>query len=103
METSTENRSKKRSNRKPTPDQVPYMQQGFTFADREREIRTLISLLDERKAAAVNELRYVTQCNAAREYPGIAIVDPDHDPDQESTSESGQDHEQIQESENGES
>lgn len=87
METSTENHSKKRNQRKPTPEQVPYMQQGFTFADRERELRTFISMLDERKAMAVNELRYVNQCNASREYPGIAIVDPDQgqDPNSEAS------------------
>lgn len=59
----------------PAPNQIPYMRQGFTFADRERELSLMVNLLDAHKRNVLEELDFVQNCNVTRQYPGIVIGD----------------------------
>lgn len=66
--------------RAPRPDEVPYLNQGISFRDRENELLLKIQLLDSERARAAQELQYVRQCNHAREYPGVVIEPESKEP-----------------------
>lgn len=57
------------------PHEIPYIRQGYTFADREQELSLLINLLDSRRRTCLEELDYVQNCIATSNYPGIVIGD----------------------------
>ena len=55
------------------PSQVPYVNDAYTWQDRQEELELLLKLLDFRRASAVAELQQVRQINADRSYPNIAF------------------------------
>ena len=55
------------------PSQVPYLNDSYTFADREEELRLLQSLLSFRMSVVTAELTQVVEINRTRAYPNIAF------------------------------
>lgn len=55
------------------PSQVPYVNDAYTYQDRQDELELLLKLLDFRKSSLVAELQAVREINTTRSYPNIAF------------------------------
>ncbi len=64
---------------KPSPNanQVPYINDNYTFTDRRRDINMMLMLLDEKRESLARELGYVEHCIKNRDYPNINFMDAD--------------------------
>jgi hypothetical protein len=58
------------------PTQVPYLNDSYTFADREEELRFMQSMLTFRLRAVNAELEQLAEINRSRSYPNIAFQAP---------------------------
>jgi hypothetical protein len=58
------------------PSQVPYLDDSYTFGDRQNELELLENLLSFKLADVRNKLTVVREINHARSYPSIAFQDP---------------------------
>jgi len=61
------------------PTQVPYVNDNYTFADREEELRLLQGLLTFRVRVVNEELTQIAEINRTRTYPNIAFQAPNTD------------------------
>jgi len=61
--------------RKPAANEVPYINDSYTFAERKREITLIISLLDSKRDSLIHELGYVDHCIQTRDYPNMNFLD----------------------------
>ena len=55
------------------PSQVPYINDAYTYQDRQDELELLLKLLDFRKSSVIAELQAVREINTTRSYPNIAF------------------------------
>ena len=55
------------------PSQVPYVNDAYTWQDRQEELELLQKLLDHRRSGIAAELQAVRQINTDRTYPNIAF------------------------------
>jgi hypothetical protein len=55
------------------PIQVPFVNQGYTYFDRQNDLELMQTLLSHRLASVRAELEAVKQINATRSYPDIAF------------------------------
>lgn len=57
------------------PEEVPYVNQYYSYADRRRDINLMLLLIDEKRDSLREELSFVNQCCATRQYPNITGID----------------------------
>ena len=55
------------------PEQVPWVNDQYTWADRQLELELMSNLLSSKLAATREELKFVRKVNADRAYPNIAF------------------------------
>lgn len=58
------------------PSQVPYLDDSYTFGDRQNELELLENLLSFKLADVRSRLAVVREINRTRSYPSIAFQDP---------------------------
>ena len=59
------------------PNQVPWLNDQYTYADRVQELQLMRNLLSFRMQAVQAELAQVEECCRARNYPNIAFQSED--------------------------
>lgn len=57
------------------PSKVPYVNNYYTYADRKRDLNLMLLLIDDKRAEIIEELGFVQQCCATRNYPNINCIE----------------------------